>query len=217
MLRSIRSIRVSQFVIRLFVTPAREVYPANMQLRRTDSPGFTLIELLIVVAIIAILAAIAVPNFLEAQVRAKVARSRNDMRTLATALESFAVDHSAYPFVDNKVDYTEKLAPLTTPVGYITSVPVQAFAAWTPFGGKTTTVYYYNDRRTCDWMYEMFPDWGNSWYYYDADGNHKWYLSSVGPDGDYDQSWDGTPNCNNHPYDPTNGSVSDGDIIRVGP
>ena len=49
--------------------------------------AFTLIELLIVVAIIAILAAIAVPNFLEAQTRAKVARSVADIRTLATALE----------------------------------------------------------------------------------------------------------------------------------
>ena len=58
--------------------------------------GFTLIELLIVVAIIAILAAIAVPNFLEAQTRAKVARVKADMRTLATALESYYVDHNNY-------------------------------------------------------------------------------------------------------------------------
>jgi len=54
--------------------------------------GFTLIELLIVVAIIAILAAIAVPNFLEAQTRAKVARVKNDFRTLATAIEAYSVD-----------------------------------------------------------------------------------------------------------------------------
>jgi len=56
--------------------------------------GFTLIELLIVVAIIAILAAIAVPNFLEAQVRSKVSRAYNDMRNLATALESYRIDTS---------------------------------------------------------------------------------------------------------------------------
>ena len=46
-----------------------------------------MIELLIVVAIIAILALIAVPNFLEAQVRAKVSRVKSDMRNVATALE----------------------------------------------------------------------------------------------------------------------------------
>jgi len=59
--------------------------------------GFTLIELLIVVAIIAILAAIAVPNFLEAQVRAKVSRAKNDMRAYATGLESYRVDNNSYP------------------------------------------------------------------------------------------------------------------------
>ncbi len=59
--------------------------------------GFTLIELLIVVAIIAILAAIAVPNFLEAQTRAKVARVRSDHRSLATAVESYYVDNNEYP------------------------------------------------------------------------------------------------------------------------
>src|SRR5262245_38120091 len=59
--------------------------------------AFTLIELLIVVAIIAILAAIAVPNFLEAQARAKAARARADLRTAATALEAYWVDTNKYP------------------------------------------------------------------------------------------------------------------------
>lgn len=63
--------------------------------------GFTLIELLIVVAIIAILAAIAVPNFLEAQVRAKVSRVKADQRSLATALESYYVDTNSYPANDS--------------------------------------------------------------------------------------------------------------------
>ena len=60
--------------------------------------GFTLIELLIVVAIIAILAAIAVPNFLEAQVRSKISRAKADMRTLATAVESYVVDNNQPPY-----------------------------------------------------------------------------------------------------------------------
>ena len=63
----------------------------------SSNKGFTLIELLIVVAIIAILAAIAIPNFLQAQVRAKVSRAKAEMRTAGTALESYFVDNNEYP------------------------------------------------------------------------------------------------------------------------
>jgi prepilin-type N-terminal cleavage/methylation domain-containing protein len=59
--------------------------------------AFTLIELLIVVAIIAILAAIAVPNFLEAQTRSKMSRAKADMRSIVTAIEAYAVDYNKYP------------------------------------------------------------------------------------------------------------------------
>ena len=65
----------------------------------TKQRGFTLIELLIVVAIIAILAAIAVPNFLEAQTRSKVARCKADMRTVATAIEAYTLDYNR-PLLD---------------------------------------------------------------------------------------------------------------------
>ncbi|MCA9426022.1 MAG: prepilin-type N-terminal cleavage/methylation domain-containing protein [Candidatus Omnitrophica bacterium] len=54
--------------------------------------GFTLIELLIVIAIILILIAIALPNFLEAQLRAKTTKSQSEMRTLATAIESLRAE-----------------------------------------------------------------------------------------------------------------------------
>jgi type II secretion system protein G len=87
--------------------------------------GFTLIELLIVVAIIAILAAIAVPNFLEAQTRSKVSRAHADMRSYATALESYAVDHGVYPPNDQTAtcgpDNTPMARRLSTPISYMTN------------------------------------------------------------------------------------------------
>jgi len=180
------------------------------------SNAFTLIELLIVVAIIGILAAIAIPNFLQAQVRAKVSRSASDMRSIALALESYATDYRGYPFVGFETDYEAKLAPLTSPVSYLSKVPTQPFKEYLPFGGTATRIYYYQDRETANWMYELFPSFGNSWPYYDPWLSHYWYTSCVGPDGDYDQGWFGT-GSNHQLYDPTNGTVSSGDIIRVGP
>jgi len=64
--------------------------------RRTEA-GFTLIELLIVIAIIGILAAIAIPNLLNALQRGRQKRTMADIRTLATAIESYNIDQSVYP------------------------------------------------------------------------------------------------------------------------
>lgn len=127
---------------------------------RISSPGrsgFTLIELLIVVAIIAILAAIAVPNFLEAQTRSKVSRVKADLRSIATAIESYRVDNNYYPLATRNVgalNTVNQFAPttsgaynrrtfvrymggpsndsgaftLTTPIAYLTSIPSDVFA-----------------------------------------------------------------------------------------
>jgi type II secretion system protein G len=93
------------------------------------SRAFTLIELLIVVAIIAILAAIAVPNFLEAQTRSKVARAKSDLRTIATALEAYRADTNQYPLGNRYGNCfccstfpndAPTLERLTTPIAYLT-------------------------------------------------------------------------------------------------
>jgi type II secretion system protein G len=94
--------------------------------------GFTLIELLIVVAIIAILAAIAVPNFLEAQTRSKVSRALSDIRSMRTALESYAVDNNRYPETDQGITaYTTNrrisIDRITTPIAYMTTIPRSPF------------------------------------------------------------------------------------------
>ena len=121
-----------------------------MNIKFWQKSGFTLIELLIVVAIIAILAAIAVPNFLEAQVRAKVSRVKNDLRSISVGIEMFSVDNNRYPIHMNptaKPDdwvsngwtrenlWVSQLAELTTPVAYMTTVALKD--PFAPIGDKT--------------------------------------------------------------------------------
>jgi type II secretion system protein G len=201
--------------------------------------GFTLIELLIVVLIIAILAAIAVPNFLEAQVRAKVSRAKADMRSIATALEAYYVDNQGYP---NDIEYGWPwylTYTLTTPIQYLTSKKLEdPFRAahtmgsqdywrlfryinypannpdqpWSvlPSGSRTSTLTI--DGITIDVWSAAVNKYG------------LWRLNSIGPDryasydngrGDVSDTGPGWPwfsNC--MVYDPTNGTISCGDIMR---
>ena len=62
-----------------------------------NQKGFTLIELLIVVAIIGIIAAIAIPNLLNAIDRSKQKRTMADMRSIGTACEEYSIDNNFYP------------------------------------------------------------------------------------------------------------------------
>ena len=109
------------------------------------SNGFTLIELLIVVAIIGILAAIAVPNFLNARTRAKIAAVQSDMRSFGVALESYMIDNNRFPY-GHRGYVTGVLYELTTPVQYLSSVAREdpfGAGSWGPGGEKTKKTYTY--------------------------------------------------------------------------
>ena len=193
--------------------------------------GFTLIELLIAVAIISILAAIAVPNFLEAQVRAKISRTKADLRSMSTAIEAYRVDNNFYPLdgavlhsgvtiypAQNPSDVANRhvfAGPvLTTPIAYLTSQPHDPFVSQT-LKEEERFYFYANLRQASQWLQTnmgMVPpliqsrirDWG------------EWMMHAAGPDGDRtDVGSLAGPVMLVGVYDPTNGTISNGDILRT--
>jgi len=93
--------------------------------------GFTLIELIIVVAIIAILAAILIPNFLHARAEAASASCEGNLKQIATALQEYAVDNGGqYPSASAPLDVSLFGGPGNP---YLSSVPAD------PAGGS----YFY--------------------------------------------------------------------------
>jgi prepilin-type N-terminal cleavage/methylation domain-containing protein len=173
--------------------------------------GFTLIELLVVVAVIAILAAIALPNFLEAQTRAKVSRVAADLRTIATAQESYRVDFNRYP-------PSLTLRHLTTPIAYLTSFPEDRFSTMDTRqdlqAGDPDRSYYEHVSENGDLM-NLWADFHSYYppFFSDRTGQNiaapaRWLYKSWGPTGIDHKT---------RRYDPTNGTVSEGDIARFGP
>jgi len=181
--------------------------------------GTTMIELLLVIAVLAVLASIAVPNYMDAQVRAKVSREVSDMRSIATALETYFVDAALYPphgekLADGTVNFpasqgglttTEYMPdfPLTSPVAYIISVPFDPFLisydAFDPRYGYVETkgmVAIMQANGLDEPAAKLEPRYGG------------WRLYAAGPDRDRTDGKLGIL------YDPTNGTSSNGDLVR---
>ena len=190
--------------------------------------AFTLIELLIVVAIIAILAAIAVPNFLEAQTRAKVSRAKADMRTVATGLESYYIDNNKYPTdrpvrpLQGNFGGTETIGDeLTSPIAYLSSLAItnDVFKQGRSDLLNTDFRRRINYRNTLLLSQQLIT--GPTYVPHVDKREGAWRMCSAGPDRytfnntlgtgilDY-MDFNFTIN-----YDPTNGTVSLGDVFRT--
>jgi type IV pilus assembly protein PilA len=72
----------------------------KLRQRAQDEKGFTLIELLVVILIIGILAAIALPAFLNQRAKAQDSEAKSNVRTAQTALETFYTDNQDYTGAD---------------------------------------------------------------------------------------------------------------------
>jgi type II secretion system protein G len=131
-------------------------------MRERTRRGFTLIELLIVVAIIGIIAAIAIPNLLNAIQRGKQKRTMADMRAVATSVEAYAVDTNLYPSAG------------WTPVGTLAAVSTVA--------PRIEPTYIKQVPRTDGWRNTL---------YYGSSGGQSYQVVSYGKDGAEDQSLSG--------------------------
>lgn len=197
-------------------------------MKRSGSEGFTLIELLIVVGIIAILAAIAIPNMLEAQTRAKVARAKNDLRVIAGALEMYRTDNNAYPtyhYVRNSRSSTgfsfhpggqvisvgnsppfNGPNPLVKPIAYLSQFPHDVFGTRLFTDPPEAAEYYYVN---WDYALEILGEMPVFEALRMVQG--PWRVHSPGPDLSGPDSLAAGIQIS---YDPTNGTVSIGDVVR---
>ena len=169
-------------------------------------------------AIIGILAAIAIPNFNSARMRAKVVRVRAELRNLGVAMEEYFMDQGNYPpFVVPNYHFIV----LTSPVSYFVGLPDDIFDT----GKQHPAVYGYfveneclntNDdlrgnKVTCGGKMQPDDRIERTW---NVSGRAEWIISSKGPDTLFEGNLHQAPYLR---YDASNGAVSAGDLWRTGP
>lgn len=204
-----------------------------MKSQLTIKNAFTLIELLIVVAIIGILAAIAVPNFLHAMTRAKVARVEEESRVIFVALESYRIDQNAFPNPKpegiDSFNFQYRLHRLTTPIPYLSSIANDPFPhAYDNGAGLIGLEAFAGSKAYCYGRADHAGARGTLNL-----GEKFAMIASAGPDGILNQihyfppstthtGGEDCPVCapaladllSVTPYNPSNGIISEGDIYR---
>ncbi len=183
-------------------------------------PGnaFTLIELLVVVAIIGILTTIAMPNFQNAQVKARTSAALAEMQSLSTAVEQYYMDHNTYPldgndYLERSVEYFDQKRiqhVLTTPTAYITELPGDLFHETDKYHSDPLIGKYFTSKKPYPYVYyskgNFFENKGNpNAYYLFSFGPNQYFDNADSREGEYLE------------YNITNGVISEGDLIRKGP
>ncbi len=166
--------------------------------------GFTLIELLIVVAIIGILAAIAVPNFINARLRALVARVYSEEKSVNSAYLMYRMDNQSWPpHIDGDIAQHRFV---TTPIAYLSTSLVDPFQE----EGVTdpATIGWYKGQYHEEPGYQMRNEFNASGdaaakRYALENKSAAFFCRSVGPDMDRIREY-------SIPYDVSNGLVSQG-------
>lgn len=174
--------------------------------------AFTLVELLVVVVIIAILAAIAIPNMLLAQTRAKVSRAHADLRTAVVAVEAYHADHASYMDLNGALLQESSWSGLTSPVSYLSSTRtmLDVFGPWydqgNPEPGRCYAYLPY--ARLAELPHIPMARFWNSYY-------GPYAIQSIGP-GRVNAGEDYTSTIIlTLRYDPSNGTNSLGWIIHA--
>lgn len=197
--------------------------------------GFTLIELLIVVAIIGILAAIAVPNFLNAMTKAKISRVYADMKSIETAIETYNLDNAVYPhYIVNAGTKGPNGQPVsvslifqymfTTPVAYLSTLSlmnpfedVKKFRC-PPTGPAGEATFSYGG---------SYSYWNRRQHSGIATDKNQWLLVTHGPtstvicqgfpeSSTQNQATYDFNDFRSRVYNISNGIISEGNVVRLG-
>lgn len=177
------------------------------------------------VAIIAILAAIAMPNFLEAQTRAKLSRVKSDLRTLTVGLETYAMDHNAFPGASGFFEPvpSQRLESLTTPISYLTTIPRDPFMRRLGNSYEDSVRAFDANEPLDVYLYNLATNQFGPGAIENKINKMSWSLASGGPDRiiefPYYAFADTFIKSGSHilyVYDPSNGTVSKGEIFRRG-